>query len=193
MATGDLTQLATALLWIGQQSDDGTVARVITAVSAQVETFLGYRILQQSYTRTFNGVGGRVLALPDRNVSAVASLQIDGQTVPASSSVTVDGFVFDDKTIYLRGGYVFSRGVQNVTASYTAGWAAVPGDIEQACLDWVKLVHDNLDTLPGLKSIKAGGKTLTYGDNITDLGSIKLPMPSEIAVALIPRRRVAPA
>jgi hypothetical protein len=193
MAAGDLTDLTTALKWIGLTADDGTVARLISAVSGQIQKFLGYQVASQAYSRNFNGVGGQVLVLPDRPVTAIASVSIDGQVVPAASSPATPGYVFDDKTLYLRGCYVFCRGVQNVQIGYTAGYTITPLEIEQACLDWIKLTHDNLDTLPGLKAIKAGGKELIYGSAVTQLGSLSLLMPPSIASALQPYRRVSPA
>lgn len=192
MAAGDLTTATNALQWIGLPADDGTVARLVTAVSVEIQKFLGYQVASAGYARTFNGVGGRRLMVPDRPLTAVSSLTIDGVAVPLSPDPRTPGFVFDDKIIYLRGWYEFCRGAQNVAAAYTAGYATTPPDIEQACLDWLKLTHDSLDTLPGLKAIKAGGKELQYGDATTQMGDITLLMPASIASALIPYRRVSP-
>lgn len=193
MAAGDLTTSADALAWLGLTEDDGTVARLITALSTQIQKFLGYQVASASYTKSFNGRGSRALMLPDRPLTAVGSLTIDGISVPLSTLAHMPGFVFDDKTIYLRGWYEFCRGAQNVQAQYTAGYASVPGDIEQACLDWIKLVHDNLDTLPGIMKLKAGDSEIDYGEAFAKLGDVTFPMPATIASDLILYRRVAPA
>jgi hypothetical protein len=193
MAAGDLTTPANALQWIGLTTDDGTVARLITALSVQIQKFLGYQVASANYARTLNGVGGRKLMLPDRPVTAVTSLTIDGHPVPESPNPFTPGFVFDDKILYLRGWYEFRRGAQNIAAAYTAGYAATPPDIEQACLDWIKIVHDNLDTLPGLKSLKAGDSQIEYGSALAVLGNTTIPMPASIAADLILYKRVSQA
>lgn len=87
---------------------------------------------------------------------------------------------------------MFSRGVQNVQAQYTAGLPSVPGDIAQACLDWVKITFDNLDTLPGIKSLKAGDSAIEYGPDTFTIGTVTIPMPQIVAAKLLNYRRVAP-
>lgn len=193
MADGDLTILANALVWLGEDDDEGDVIeRLITAVSSAIQKWLGYRVLTASYSRTFNGTGGRTLMLPDRPITAVTQLEIDDVQVPRSTSTHAPGFVFDDKCIYLRGFYEFTRGPQNVAINYTAGFATVPSDIEQACLDWVKINYDNLDTLPGISKLRAGDSEIDYGEVFAKIGSSTIPMPSVVAAPLIGYRRVTP-
>ncbi|WP_316227833.1 hypothetical protein [Bradyrhizobium sp. SZCCHNR3015] len=193
MASGDLATLADALLWLGEDGDDDDIiARLITACSTSIQWWLGYQVLSANYNKTFNGNGSRVMLLPERNVSAVTSLTIDDQPIPRSTSSSMPGFVFDDRTIYLRGAYVFCRGAQNVQAQYTAGFASVPGGIAQATLDWVKITYDNLDTLPGIKSLKAGDSQIEYGGDTFKVGNTTIMMPSIVAAKLQGYRRVTP-
>ena len=193
MAAGDLTILANALTWIGaSDDDDDVISRLITVVSTAVQKFLGYNVLSANYARSFNGVGGRRLMLPDRPVTAVASVAIDGLGMQLSTTPFMPGFVFDDRGIYLRGGYEFCRGAQNVQVAYTAGLASVPTDIEQACLDWVKIIHENLDTLPGITKLQAGDSSITYGETFAKIGTQTILMPPIVAATLQPYRRVAP-
>jgi hypothetical protein len=193
-APGDLTILANALTWLGQSDDENDVIqRLITAVSSDIQKFLGYQIASANYTRSFNGIGGRKLMLPDRPITAVSSLTIDDVPVPLSTSAFMDGFLFDDKVIYLRGSYEFCRGVQNIQTTYTAGFASVPGGIEQACLDWVKITYDNLDTLPGITKLKAGDSEIDYGKETGKIGSMTLLMPAIVASRLQPYRRMTPS
>lgn len=190
---GDLTDVSNALAWVGETSDDDDiVARLVTAVSTAIQKFLGYQVASAAYDRKFNGRGGRILMLPDRPLTAVSGLTIDGITVPLSTSAFMPGYVFDDKSIYLRGWYEFCRGAQNVEAQYTAGYAEVPGDIEQACLDWVKINYDNLDTLPGITKLKAGDSEIDYGEAFAKIGSTTIPIPAVVATVLLPYRRVTP-
>jgi hypothetical protein len=190
MAAGDLTTLATAYGWIGAPSgsDDATLARVISAISGRIQQFLSYQIASASYTRSFNGRGSRILTLPDRPVTAVASLTIDGIVIPQSVNRSA-GFLFDERSIGLVGFYQFCRGFQNVSAAYTAGYSATPPDIEQACLDWLKAVYATKDPNRDVTvtAMKAGDTALTFG------GIRVAAMPGPVAVALIPWQRVDPA
>lgn len=198
MAAGDLTSLANALLWLGLPADDGTVARLISATSAQIQTFIGYQIASASYARTFNGNGGTQILLPDRPITAVASVTVDGIPILPASPPN-DGFVFDSKFVYLsqygswRGHWIqrFTRGAQNVAISYTAGYAATPLDVEQACLDWIKSTHDRLDFSSAVKMLRAGDTQIDFGQAITQLIGQTLLMPPAIASALLPYRRIA--
>lgn len=188
----DLTTLEIALGWLGLPSDDasGNVARLITSVSAQIEKFLGYAVLSATYTKTFDGAGGSMLILPDRPVTAVASVSLDGVAQQPSTSFC-NGFAFTDKAIILRGGNRFCAGFQNVTATYTAGYDAVPADIQQACLDWVNGYFAGKDRDPAIVSQRAGDTEQKYA-SVTTLGSIVVPMPASVFAVLGPYQRVEP-
>ena len=188
-APGDLTTLTTALPWLGldQDDSDGTIARLISVASSQVQKFIGYQLLSATYTRKFNGVGSRKLIVPDRPVTAVSSLTIDTVSVPASTSPIVDGYSFDDKFIYTFGWYTFTRGAQNIVATYVAGLATVPADIEQATLDWIKTIRE---TSPGISKIKAGDSEVTYDTSVTTFGKSTILIPPSVAAVLQPYRRI---
>jgi hypothetical protein len=81
--TGSLATVADALQWLGQSSDpDGKITRLLSGVSTQIQSFLGYNIAQTSYTRTFDGQGTRQLFVPDLPLVSVSSLTIDGVAIP---------------------------------------------------------------------------------------------------------------
>jgi hypothetical protein len=199
MASGDLIDIDSALEFLQiisqitdpDAADVDTVSRLVSATSAQIQTFLGYQVAQASYTRTFNGSGGQILVLPDRPVTAVASVSVDGYAVPASSSPLVDGFVFDDKFIYLRGSHSFSPGFQNVAVSYTAGYSIIPADIAQACLDWVGVIFQSQGRDTSVVEKRVGDTTIKYGTSLTQLPGSNLIIPPIIAAALMARRRVS--
>ena len=196
MAAGDLTTLANALAWLGLTSDtNGSISRLISAVSTEIQNFLSYQIASQNYTRTFNGRGGDRLMVPDVPMTAVSAVAIDGVSIAASTGPTVSGFVFNDTTIFLRG-YCFNRGVQNITASYTAGYLTTPTDIEQACLDWLKTVYDrySMQRASNVTMQKAGGVEMRWGEDTAMAGRRLLaPMPVAVYALLQPYSRVFPA
>jgi Fe-S cluster biogenesis protein NfuA len=187
---GNLTTLDRALQWLGQTSDpQDLVARLISATSQQVETFLGYSVLQAAYTRTFNGQGLRLMFVPDVPLVSVQSLIINGQTIPQGSApggTQQSGFYNDDVSIGLIG-YCFGCGFQNVTASYTAGRTTVPADLEQAMLEWMKISWSNQSQIgigSNVKSIASGDVKIDFGGegNVTDVNVV--PMPSSVYAVL---------
>lgn len=190
MAVGDLTTLSNAYAWIGvpSGSDDVTLGRVISAISERIQVFLGYQVASAAYTRSFNGRGSRILTIPDRPLTAVSSLMIDGQLIPLSVNRSA-GYLFDERSIGLVGFYQFCRGFQNIAALYTAGYATTPPDLEQACLDWLKVVYatKDPDRDVSLISLKAGDTEWKY--DAKALGKI----PGPVAVALGPWQRVDPS
>jgi hypothetical protein len=123
MAANDLTTVATAKDWLGitDSLSDTRLTRLVTAVSTAVQSAWLPRA-QPAYTETRNGNGKTVLAFGNPRVSAVATLTIDGVAMPARSSVTGAGYTFDEDLLFLIGAR-FTRGVQNVGITYTAGFA----------------------------------------------------------------------
>jgi hypothetical protein len=162
----DLTTLAKAREWLGipgtVTTDDALLTRLVSSASDFIQTWLNRTIASQSYTETRDGTGGRRLLFSNYPVTAVSSVQIDGQAVPLSTSVSMDGYVFNGTTLSLRGGtYRFSRDIQNVVVAYTAGFGTVPNEIEQSCLELVGLRYKEKDRI-GLVSKGLAGETTNY-------------------------------
>jgi hypothetical protein len=93
-------------------------------------------------------------------VTAVASLHIDGLPVPLSTGYGVSGYTFNSTSITLRG-RLFTQDVQNVVVAYTAGYAAVPNELEQACIELVGLRYKEKDRI-GIVSKGLAGETIAF-------------------------------
>lgn len=126
-------------LGVTTTNTDAALTALITNVSAAIENYCNRTFAQATYTDTYNGNGRPSLYLREGPVTAVSAVTVDGVSVPAAASATASGYVFDDSMLYLRAGCPdrFNRGVQNVTVSYTAGYSAIPQDVNQACVEWV--------------------------------------------------------
>lgn len=140
MAADDFTTLAEVKAWLGIDSGDTTqdtqLGALITAVSADIRTFTNRDIYPvKSYAAMINGNGRQAIVLPNDPITAVALLKVNGADIPARQDVTGSGYVFDGAAIHLSG-YTFTQGVKNVQISYSAGRAAIPGDIGRAALEW---------------------------------------------------------
>jgi hypothetical protein len=136
---GDLTTLdaVKAFLGVVNTDDDQLLQRLITQCSASVGNYLNRNLLTASYTEQYDGNNNLRLMLPQTPVTAVTSLKIQGQVIPQSSDgVTIPGYDFDRYSVFLIG-YVFYDGIQNIAVSYTAGYATVPYDVEEAVVEFV--------------------------------------------------------
>lgn len=164
MAVGDLTTLANIKGWfsppLATTNDDTLLTRLITAASQFIQAWLGRQLAIQSYTETRDGTGGQKLAFADTPVTAVSALSIDGQSIPPAPDPLSPGYVFSPTMLYLRG-FSFTPGVQNVSLTYTAGYAATPPEIEQACIELVALRYKERDRI-GHVSKGVAGETVTF-------------------------------
>jgi hypothetical protein len=157
----DLTTLATLKNYLNPGSNDDTLLqRLLTSASFAIESYLNRAIKSASFTDVFDGTGGRVLLVPQYPITAVTSVTIDGVAIPSAGGPTTPGFYFTDTKIILSG-YYFTKGLGNVAITYTAGWATVPFDIEQACIDTVQYWLGNRQRNSEV-SRSMGGQTISY-------------------------------
>jgi len=160
--TGDLTTLVNAKQYLGVTvtTDDVMISRLISAVSQYIQTWLNLTIAQTVYTETRDGTGGGVMSTRQYPVTSVTAVTVNAVAVPPSPDGIQSGFVFDQDRIALVG-YLFNRGIQNVTVKYTAGYATTPFEIEQACIDMVAAVYKVKDRV-GMSSKGLAGETTSF-------------------------------
>ena len=167
--TDDLATLADVKSWLsiatGNTNSDAVLTRLITAVSRVIETYLSRKIKTANYVETRNGNGRTSIMLRNYPLTAIASIAVDGMTVPARLSPLSSGYVFDDSMIYLSG-YAFNRGYQNIQVLYTAGYDIIPADIVQACIECVSFRFKERERI-GQASKSIGGEVISY--TVTDL------------------------
>lgn len=198
MATGDLTTLANVKAWgiSSGTADDATIERLISATSQRIKAYCARDLLQASYTDTYDGKNTLSMALANFPITAVASVTVDGISIPAApppnpTSPAPNGYVFSATMLSLVGAgypfdqYRFTRGYQNVVVVYTAGYASNSLDlltIEQACIEQIA-VRLSERTRIGQKSKSLGGEVVAFftGD-LTD----------SVKGMLQPYRRVVP-
>lgn len=158
----DLTTLASVKAWLGitSNTDDALLGRLITAYSEYVQTWLSRDLMSHPVQEVRDGTGGQVMVFAQYPVTAVASVVIDGVSLPVSTGHFSPGFSFSEQSLIVRG-YRFSRGVGNVEISYTAGFASVPPEIEQAVIELIALRYKERDRI-GHASKSLGGETVSY-------------------------------
>ncbi|MFK7088680.1 head-tail connector protein [Chromobacterium violaceum] len=157
-----LTTLSNVKAWLNLPGaeNDALLTRLIDAASAFIESWCGRRFAVQAYTEHRDGTGKDMLMFGAWPVTAVASVVIDGQPIPPAADFAASGYRFDELALVLQG-YRFARGRRNVAISYTAGYAQIPADIEQACIDLVALRFKERDRI-GHQSKSLAGETVTF-------------------------------
>jgi hypothetical protein len=173
MAFGDLCALSDVTAWLqtGQNpfpaTDDTLLSRLITAASQFIQSWLQRQIAVSDWIEIRDGDGGQRLAFANFPVSAVWSLSIDGLNIPpapAPGGITGGfgaGYVFSPTELALRG-YVFTRRAQNVSVTYTAGYANVPPDIAQACIELVARRYRERTRIGEVSKALMSGETVTF-------------------------------
>ena len=169
MAFGDLTTLADVKAWLqtGQDAfpdtDDALLARLITAASQFIQTWLNRQVAPGDWQEIRDGTGGQRLVFANIPVVAVLSLSIDGLEIPPAPSIGGfgAGYVFSPTELALRG-YVFTRRAQNVIVTYTAGYVVTPPDIAQACIELVSQRYRERSRIGEVSRALGGGETVTY-------------------------------
>lgn len=142
MAAIDLTTLADLKAWLdiptNVGTDDAMLALLITNVSQAMLTKINSPgFVSVSYTEKYDGSGTPIQALRQVPVTAVTSLAINTMAILASPDGVQSGFTFDRWSVKLAGTpAIFASGYQNIAITYTAGYAAVPGDIAEAAKEW---------------------------------------------------------
>jgi hypothetical protein len=168
---------AAGLYWLwrtGRLPNNGDVPTASPFVSPQV------------FTENYNGNGSAQMFLRQRPIQSVASLTINGNSIPQSTSLNMQGWrIADDgKSLYLISGgggannffntvtwgawgcgLTFTKGIQNIQITYTAGYSQVPFDVELECRKMVALNWKKSNWI-GQKSqaMAQGAGTIAYGD-----------------------------
>ena len=156
-----------------------------------------------SYDEFYDGNGNDTLPLRNWPITTVTSVNDSGVIIPASSGVSNPGYVVDQskKFLVLRYGglpYPYSRsyrgaayscrgwtlGTQNIEVQYTAGFSALPFDLEMMARKVVALNYRRRQNI-GQKSqaMAQGAGTVSFGE--WEMG------PDDMRVIEYYKRRVA--
>ena len=111
----------------------------------------------------------------------MASVLIDGHTIPSAASIQDTGYIiFDDRLLLF--GYQFAWGNYNCQVIYLAG-QDVPADVQQACIELVAYRYKNRDSI-GQSSKSLAGASTVY---------MTKDMPDHVKTILNPYRKVFPS
>jgi hypothetical protein len=171
-APDDLCALSDLKSWLPNigNNDDATLQALISNGSLQILAYLNRpHILASvigSQSESYDGNDSdRLLPhyFPIINVTAVS---VDGVVIGQSTLPSMAGFLWDSRRILLRA-LSFTRGVQNVQVSYTAGYGSLPLDLKQAAIEAFALAYRQRTHI-GEKSSSMGGQ-VTLAFDMSDI------------------------
>jgi hypothetical protein len=166
-APDDLCTLTDLKAWLPNQgnNDDVALQSLISNGSVQILQFLNRpHILAGvigALTENYDGNNSDRLLPHTFPIIAVSAVTIDGVPIPAATSSTTAGFLNDARRILLRG-FHFCHGVQNVTVSYTAGYANVPLDLKLAAIETFALAYRQRTHIGEKTNAMGGQVTLSF-------------------------------
>ncbi len=170
MSFGDLATLSDVKAWLQTGDtfttrDDALLTRLISAASQYIQSWLNRDLALQDWTEIRDGTGGYRLQFAVIPVSAVLSLVIDGVVIPPAPPLSQQGwtagYAFSATQMILRG-WCFTRRALNVAMTYTAGYAAIPPDIAQACIELVALRYRERGRIGEVSKSLGGAETVSY-------------------------------
>ena len=142
--------------------DDSLLNRLITSSSEWIKQYCNRDFTAANYTEYRNGWANQTkMALKNYPVNSVASVYINGVLVPASTTTNQTGWVQNGGFIYLRGGITFTTGYANVVITYNAGYATIPYDLEQACIEITSWRYREKDRI-AQNNKNVGGENITF-------------------------------
>lgn len=149
------------LLSIAHAEDDELLARLVSAASEYFERQVGRRILSAEYVEIRDGDGGRSIVPSNYPITAVTSLEVNGEPIDESATWSDPGWYQDGDVVRLRGTWVTS-GQGNVVLTYTAGYSTTPEDVRQAVLEMAALMYREKDRVGQQSRTGPDGSTVFY-------------------------------
>jgi hypothetical protein len=165
--------------------DDALFDSLIDRCSDFIRTYLGRTITDEgSITEDHDGLGRNYIVLQEYPILVLTSVSDDpDRAFAASSDIALGDLIQEDELGIIRRkfGVPFLNASKNVRVVYTAGYAAVPGAIEQATIELVASKYRKKDHL-GVqsRSLKDGSKTyFSTRDFSTEIQTLLSPFRRE--------------
>lgn len=126
--------------------DEDRLQSLAKVVSARAERFCQREFSQAERTETYDGNGSPELwlnAIPVTLIDSVTVLDTDGtENSLTTSYLRTDADVGRVRIVGSGAEYlVFPRGFQNIKVVYTAGFATIPEDLQEALVTWAQFLH----------------------------------------------------
>lgn len=130
-----------AVLSIQDDKNDGIIEALVEGVSSEIVRYCDRPIREAAYTAVkLDGSGQNDLQLPAWPITAGPSdVEIDGEALTLDTDYASYA---ETGVLRLLSGSAWGAGIQNVTATWTAGYtlASMPGDIKMAAI--IQVAHE---------------------------------------------------
>ena len=134
-----LTTVATCKTQLDIQSSDTSqdalLERFINSASEQVERYCGRKFALRSFVEVRDGTRSNEMLLENWPVVSVTSVHVDtSRAFGAESLLLASEYGVQAPNILRRHDAFWPRGSMVVRVEYTAGYATIPADLEDACV-----------------------------------------------------------
>jgi hypothetical protein len=158
-----LTTLSAVRGYLGLSEGDGHDAlleALIGRVSDGIARYVGQDLALQSYEESHDG-GSEAVILLRRPVESVWALSDDDAPLDADEYA-----LYREAGVIRRKSGAFAAGEQTVAVGYLAGYSPLPGDVEQAAVEWVahKFASRGPAAGRGISDEHVGDYSVSYDD-----------------------------
>jgi uncharacterized phiE125 gp8 family phage protein len=175
-----LTSLSTAKEYLGISgtSKDDLIRRLINASTEYIENYCKRRFISTTHTNEmYDGNNYSEIQLKNYPIVSVSSLQyrdsLDYSGGGSWESVNASDYYYEADTgrVYVVSGNLsfesgisqrgFNHGFRNWRVTYIAGYATIPYDLEEACLQLINYLYKNAKA-KGVHSERLGEYAITW-------------------------------
>ena len=169
----DLTTLINVknYLRISSNTDDVLLSRLISSATQFIFSYISRDITVKDCIDKFSGNNQDYHAFFDYPVNSIKSILIDGVPVVVED--------YNDDQVVIKG--LFTKGRLNCIVNYNAGYAVIPKDLEQACIEMVSIKYKNIEHID-VSSKSIAGETTSF---------ITKDMPDYVKVVLNQYKKVS--
>lgn len=156
VATDPLADATELAVWLGVPATDAKLLAALNAASRRFRGAVRHPVsLVAGDTIVLDGRGQESILLPAAPVTAVSSVELDGEPldVDVAYAWSVDGF------LRRLGGYWPDR-LRCIEVTYSHGYAMVPEDIQEVVIDQARAIYS---VQPGVQQKTVGSQSVTFG------------------------------
>ena len=156
-------------------SKDWFIERRINSASAMVEEYCNRKFVAETYDEFYTGLGSQELLIDNYPINKITSIKSESAMMTAGTDyVTSDRTLLDHGILYRGLGWPFYGYLTGLVGEitgpeamvevvYSAGYTAIPADIENIVLTMVAESYRNQqDGVDGLKSMTQGNLSYTW-------------------------------
>lgn len=152
---------------VGTDEDDKLFESIIDSMSAIFETECDTQFKSREYTEYHDGNGGKFL-FPAHNPITVVSGIWDSTDWDWDATTLIDAddyMIKNENTIVLKAS-TFTEDDQNIKIILAAGYAAVPDDVNLACIEEVSRAYKNRKGVDVLAKTASDGSVTRYNKDL---------------------------